>query len=99
MPKKIPTIKLILPTTTVIIKPAWAAASIAVAPAVVAIFVVWVIFSCSSPSLTHFSMAFRAFFARAAPIAVLTSFSSSGGGSTAGKPKDSIQSSRDHPVV
>ena len=49
--------------------------------------------------LAHFSMAFRAFFARAAPIAVLTSFSSSGGGRTAGKPKDAIQSSRDQPVV
>src|SRR6187401_667833 len=41
----------------------------------------------------------RAFFARAAPIAVLTSFSSSGGGKTAGIPSESIQSSRVQPVV
>ena len=32
-------------------------------------------------------------------MAVLTSFSSSGGGNTAGSPSDAIQSSRVHPVV
>jgi hypothetical protein len=41
----------------------------------------------------------RAFLARAAPMAVLTSCSSSGGGSTAGIPSDSIHSSRPQPVV
>jgi len=41
----------------------------------------------------------RSCLARAAPIAVLTSFSSSGGGSAAGRPKDSTQSSRAQPVV
>ena len=46
-----------------------------------------------------YSISLRAIFARAAPIAVLTSFSSSGGGSTAGIPSDAIQSSRVHPVV
>jgi hypothetical protein len=44
-----------------------------------------------------YSMSRRAFFARAAPIAVFTSFSSSGGGSTAGIPSESIQSSRLQP--
>jgi hypothetical protein len=47
----------------------------------------------------HYSISRRAFFARAAPIAVFTSFSSSGGGSTAGKPSDSIHSSRHQPVL
>ncbi len=45
------------------------------------------------------AMSPRAALARAAPIAVLTSFSSSGGGSTAGSPNDSIHSSRVHPAV
>ena len=41
----------------------------------------------------------RALLARAAPMAVFTSFCSSGGGSTAARPRDCIQSSRPHPVV
>lgn len=41
----------------------------------------------------------RAFLARAAPMAVPTFFSSSGGGSTAGMPSASIHSSRAQPVV
>ena len=41
----------------------------------------------------------RAFSARAAPMAVSTSLTSSGGGSTAFIPSDSIQSSRHHPLV
>jgi hypothetical protein len=46
-----------------------------------------------------YSISLRACLARAAPIAVLTSFSSSGGGMTAGKPNDSIHNSRAQPVV
>ena len=46
-----------------------------------------------------YSMVSRLALARAAPIAVFTSFSSSGGGSTAGRPSASIHSSRDQPVV
>src|SRR4030095_13721261 len=41
----------------------------------------------------------RAIFARAAPIAVLTSLASSGGGRTAGIPRPLIQSSRLQPIV
>jgi hypothetical protein len=41
----------------------------------------------------------RDFLARAAPMAVFTSCSSSGGGSTAGIPSVSIHSSRPQPVV
>ena len=41
----------------------------------------------------------RAALARAAPTAVFTSFFSSGGGRTAGKPNDSIQSSRAQPAL
>ena len=52
-----------------------------------------------SIELNFYVMLSRACFARAAPIAVLTSFSSSGGGRTAGIPSDSIQSSRVQPVV
>ena len=51
------------------------------------------------PDASRQSISLRASFARAAPIAVLTSFASSGGGNTAGIPSDSIQSSRVHPVV
>lgn len=47
----------------------------------------------------NYSISFRLCFARAAPIAVLTSFSSSGGGITAGKPMDSIHNSRVQPWV
>src|SRR5690606_3667890 len=46
-----------------------------------------------------FSISSRDCAARAAPIAVLTLFSSSGGGSTAFIPSESIQSSRTQPVV
>src|SRR6185369_15937828 len=46
------------------------------------------------PATLSYSNCFRAIFARAAPIADFTSFSSSGGGSTAGMPSDSIHSSR-----
>ena len=46
-----------------------------------------------------YNMSFRAIFARAAPMAVLTSFVSSGGGRTAGIPSASIHSSRVQPVV
>ena len=52
-----------------------------------------------SIELNFYDILSRACFARAAPIAVFTSFSSSGGGSTAGIPSDSIQSSRVQPVV
>ena len=41
----------------------------------------------------------RAFCARAAPIAVFTSLTSSGGGKTAFMPKDSIHNSLVQPVV
>jgi hypothetical protein len=46
-----------------------------------------------------YNMSFRAILARAAPMAVLTSFVSSGGGRTAGIPSASIHSSRVQPVV
>lgn len=45
------------------------------------------------------SISSRACSAREAPIAVTTFFSSSGGGSTAGIPNDSIHSSRAQPIV
>jgi len=48
---------------------------------------------------TFYSISFRDCFARAAPIAVLTSFSSSGGGRTAFIPSDWIHSSRAQPCV
>jgi len=48
---------------------------------------------------TFYSISFRDCFARAAPIAVLTSFSSSGGGRTAFMPSDWIHSSRAQPCV
>lgn len=41
----------------------------------------------------------RLSFARAASIMVFTSCFSSGGGMTAGRPRDFIQSSRDQPMV
>lgn len=50
-------------------------------------------------SVPAYSRAFRACLARAAPIAVLTSFSSSGGGRTVGRPSEAIHSSRHQPVV
>src|SRR5512138_3744143 len=46
-----------------------------------------------------YSISLRALLARAAPMAVFTSCSSSGGGRTAGSPSDWIQSSRHQPVV
>lgn len=45
------------------------------------------------------SISSRCCSARDAPIAVSTFFTSSGGGSTAGMPSDSIHNSRDHPLV
>ncbi len=56
-------------------------------------------------NIRHCSFSFRhnifflVFFTRAASPAVLTSSFSSGGGRTAGSPRDSIQSSRFHPMV
>jgi hypothetical protein len=46
-----------------------------------------------------YSIFFRDCLARAAPMAVVTSFSSSGGGITAGNPSASIHNSRVQPVV
>jgi hypothetical protein len=48
---------------------------------------------------SFYSMSLRACFARAAPIAVVTSFTSSGGGSTAGIPRFWIHNSRVQPAV
>jgi membrane protein len=53
----------------------------------------------SRPLLSPQSISVRAFFARAAPIAVFTSFSSSGGGITAGISSDSSHSSRAQPAL
>ena len=50
-------------------------------------------------SISFYSMSVRACSARAAPIAVSTFFTSSGGGNTAFMPSDSIQSSRAQPFV
>jgi hypothetical protein len=54
---------------------------------------------CRGLATSRYNIRFRAIFARAAPMADFTSFSSSGGGSTAGMPSDSIHSSRPQPVV
>ena len=50
-------------------------------------------------AMTTYRRSLRASFARAAPMAVFTSFSSSGGGRTAGIPRVSIHNSRDQPAV